>query len=285
MPDILITPDDLADLIAAGRRVRVLDVRWRLDRPDGRPEYLAGHVPGAVFVDLDRELASHGAPTDGRHPLPDVSDLQAAARRWGIDEGDTVVVYDDLASLSAARAWWVLTDAGIADVRILDGALSAWSRAGHPLEAGDVVPDPGAVVLSAGHLPQVTIDEAAALAASGALLDVRAPERYRGDVEPMDPRAGHIPGSLNLPTAGNVGEDGRFLAPEALRRRFEQVGVDDVSPVALSCGSGVSAAHAFVAMRLAGLQPQLYAGSWSQWSNHPDRPVATGPHPDGSGGD
>ena len=285
MPDILITPDDLADLIAAGRRVRVLDVRWRLDRPDGRPEYLAGHVPGAVFVDLDRELAAHGAPTDGRHPLPDVSDLQAAARRWGIDEGDTVVVYDDLASLSAARAWWVLTDAGIADVRILDGALSAWSRAGHPLEAGDVVPDPGAVVLSAGHLPQVTIDEAAALAASGALLDVRAPERYRGDVEPMDPRAGHIPGSLNLPTAGNVGEDGRFLAPEALRRRFEQVGVDDVSPVALSCGSGVSAAHAFVAMRLAGLQPQLYAGSWSQWSNHPDRPVATGPHPDGSGGD
>ena len=285
MPDILITPDDLADLIAAGRRVRVLDVRWRLDRPDGRPEYLAGHVPGAVFVDLDRELASHGAPTDGRHPLPDVSDLQAAARRWGIDEGDTVVVYDDLASLSAARAWWVLTDAGIADVRILDGALSAWSRAGHPLEAGDVVPDPGAVVLSAGHLPQVTIDDAAALAASGALLDVRAPERYRGDVEPMDPRAGHIPGSLNLPTAGNVGEDGRFLAPEALRRRFEQVGVDDVSPVALSCGSGVSAAHAFVAMRLAGLQPQLYAGSWSQWSNHPDRPVATGPHPDGSAGD
>ena len=285
MPDILITPDDLADLIAAGRRVRVLDVRWRLDRPDGRPEYLAGHVPGAVFVDLDRELASHGAPTDGRHPLPDVSDLQAAARRWGIDEGDTVVVFDGLASLSAARAWWVLTDAGIADVRILDGALSAWSRAGHPLEAGDVVPDPGAVVLSAGHLPQVTIDEAAALAASGALLDVRAPERYRGDVEPMDPRAGHIPGSLNLPTAGNVGEDGRFLAPEALRRRFEQVGVDDVSPVALSCGSGVSAAHAFVAMRLAGLQPQLYAGSWSQWSNHPDRPVATGPHPDGSAGD
>ena len=147
------------------------------------------------------------------------------------------------------------------------------------------MPDPGAVVLSAGHLPQVTIDEAAALAASGALLDVRAPERYRGDVEPMDPRAGHIPGSLNLPTAGNVGEDGRFLAPEALRRRFEQVGVDDVSPVALSCGSGVSAAHAFVAMRLAGLQPQLYAGSWSQWSNHPDRPVATGPHPDGSAGD
>jgi thiosulfate/3-mercaptopyruvate sulfurtransferase len=285
MPDILITPDDLADLIAAGRRVRVLDVRWRLDRPDGRPEYLAGHVPGAVFVDLDRELASHGEPTDGRHPLPDVSDLQAAARRWGIDEGDTVVVYDDLASLSAARAWWVLTDAGIADVRILDGALSAWSRAGHPLESGDVVPDPGAVVLSAGHLPQVTIDEAAALAASGSLVDVRAPERYRGDVEPIDPRAGHIPGSLNLPTAGNVGEDGRFLAPEVLRLRFEQVGVDSTSPVALSCGSGVSAAHAFVAMRLAGLQPQLYAGSWSQWSNHPDRPVATGPNPDGSTGD
>ncbi len=277
--DILIAPEALSALIADGAPVRVLDVRWRLDRPDGRPEYLAGHLPGAVYVNLDDDLAAHGEPTDGRHPLPDVSALQAAARRWGINDGDTVVVYDDLKSLSAARAWWVLADAGIADVRILDGSLRAWTTAGLPLEEGEVVPAPGTVTLAAGRLAQVSIDEAAELAASGSLLDVRAPERYRGDVEPIDPRAGHIPGALNVPTTGNVDDDGRFLAPEVLRARFVEAGVDAASPVAVSCGSGVTASHAFVALRLAGLEPLLYPGSWSQWSNHPDRPVATGPNP------
>ena len=279
MSDILITPEALAALVAGRAPVRVLDVRWRLDRPDGRPEYLAGHIPGAVYVSLDNDLARHGESTDGRHPLPDVSALQASARRWGIDDGDTVVVYDDLKSMSAARAWWVLTDAGIRDVRILDGALREWTAAGMGLEEGDVVPTPGSVTLSTGSLAQVSIDQAAELAASGVLLDVRAPERYRGDVEPMDPRAGHIPGSMNVPTTGNVDEDGRFLAPEALRARFAEVGLDAASPVAVSCGSGVTASHAFVALRIAGLSPQLYPGSWSQWSNHPDRPVATGPNP------
>ena len=197
----------------------------------------------------------------------------------GIKDGDTVVVYDDLKSLSAARAWWVLTDAGIADVRILDGSLRAWTTGGLPLEEGDVVPVRGAVTLAAGRLAQVSMDEVAELAAVGALLDVRAPERYRGDVEPIDPRAGHIPGALNVPTTGNVDDEGRFLAPEALRTRFADAGVDPASPVAVSCGSGVTASHAFVALRLAGLDPQLYPGSWSEWSNHPDRPVATGPNP------
>ncbi|WP_458042229.1 MULTISPECIES: sulfurtransferase [Bacteria] len=279
MPEILITSEALDAMIAQGAQVRVLDVRWRLDRSDGRPDYLAGHIPGAVYVSLDDELAAHGEPADGRHPLPDAASLQAAARRWGINDGDTVVVYDDLKSLSAARAWWVLTDAGLADVRILDGALRAWTAAGLPLEEGDVVPVPGSVALSTGRLAQVSIDEAAELAASGALLDVRAPERYRGDVEPIDPRAGHIPGSISVPTTGNVDADGRFLAPAALRVRFAEAGVDAASPVAVSCGSGVTASHAFVALRLAGLTPTLYPGSWSQWSNHPDRPVATGPNP------
>ena len=279
MSDILITPEALAALIAEGAPVRILDVRWRLDQPDGRPEYLAGHIPGAVYVSLDDDLAAHGEPTDGRHPLPDASAVQTSARRWGINDGDTVVVYDDLKSLSAARAWWVLTDAGIADVRILDGSLRAWTAAGLELEEGDVVPAPGSVTLSSGNLAQVSIDEAAQLAASGALLDVRAPERYRGEVEPIDPRAGHIPGSINVPTTGNVDADGRFLAPEELRARFAEAGVDAASPVAVSCGSGVTASHAFVALRIAGLTPQLYPGSWSQWSNHPERPVATGPDP------
>lgn len=249
-------------------------------RPAGRwPDYLAGHLPGAVYVSLDDDLAAHGEPTDGRHPLPDVSALQDSARRWGINDGDTVVVYDDLTSLSAARAWWVLTDAGVADVRILDGSLRAWTEAGLPLDEGDVEPAPGSVTLTAGRLAQVTMDEAGELAASGALVDVRAPERYRGDVEPIDPRAGHIPGALNVPTTGNVDEGGRFLAPVELRARFAEAGVDSASPVAVSCGSGVTASHAFVALRLAGLDPLLYPGSWSQWSNHPDRPVATGLSP------
>ncbi|GAA1972911.1 sulfurtransferase [Microbacterium pumilum] len=280
MSDILISPAELAQRLDAGERVRILDVRWRLDRPDGRPEYLAGHIPGAVYVDLDNELAEHGEPGDGRHPLPSLERLQTAAQRWGIDPGDGVVVYDDLKSLSAARAWWLLTDAGIPHVRILDGSLRGWTDAGHPLEDGDVVPALGGVELSRGHLAALSIDAVAELAEDGVVLDVRAPERYLGDAEPIDPRAGHIPGARNLPTTGNVDSAGRFLDSEELRRRFEDAGATADEPVGVYCGSGITASHAYVALALAGFEPQLYPGSWSQWSNHPDRPVATGPHPD-----
>ncbi|MFE1664119.1 sulfurtransferase [Microbacterium sp. P02] len=284
MPNILITPEELAALIAHSapdeNPVRVLDVRWRLDRPDGRPDHRAGHIPGAVYVDLDHELAEHGVPSDGRHPLPSASALQEAARRWGVGNGDTVVVYDDLKSLSAARAWWVLKDAGIADVRILDGSLQAWTSAGFALETGDVTAVPGNVVLGRGHLAALSINEAADLASDGVLIDVRAAERYRGDVEPVDPRAGHIPGAVNRPTSENVDDDGRFLDPAVLREAFAEVGARTGAPVGVYCGSGVTASHAYVALTLAGFSPQLYAGSWSQWSNHPDRPVATGPRPD-----
>lgn len=277
----LISPDALAELLDGGAPVRILDVRWRLDQPDGRAEYLAGHIPTAVYVDLDRELAGRGEPTDGRHPLPSTTQLGEAARRWGIDDGDTVVVYDDLASFAAARAWWLLTDAGIADVRILDGALQGWIDSGRELEDGLVVPEPGAVTLRRGILPRLTIDAAAALPARGVLLDVRSEERYRGDIEPMDPRAGHIPGAVNAPTSGNVDAEGRFLEPTALRARFEALGVSDDATVGVYCGSGVTAAHTAFALALAGYRPHLYPGSWSQWSNHPDRPVALGSQPGG----
>lgn len=279
-PSPLVTPAELAALLRIGD-VAVLDVRWRLDRPDGRADHEAGHIPTAVYVDLDGELAAHGQPEDGRHPLPALADLQTAARRWGVDRGQTVVVYDDWRTFGAARAWWVLTDAGIPDVRILDGGLQAWRDAGLPLETGTTVPARGDVALTPGHLPRLDIDEAAALPEAGVLLDVRAPERYRGEVEPIDPRAGHIPGAVNVPTDENVTAAGRFRPADELRAVYDARGIPAGAPVGVSCGSGVSAAQTVFALRLAGIDAALYPGSWSQWANTPGRPVATG---DAAGG-
>jgi thiosulfate/3-mercaptopyruvate sulfurtransferase len=280
MSSPLITPEELAALAGAAR-VRILDVRWRLDRPDGRPDYLSGHIPGAVYVDLDTELAQHGTPSDGRHPLPPVARLQESARRWGLDDGDTVVVYDDLKNLSSARAWWLLRYAGVDDVRVLDGSLRAWIADGGELETGEVIPPPGTVTLNYGALPVLTIEEAAALPASGVLLDARASERYRGEVEPIDPRAGHIPGAVSAPTTENVDDTGRFLDAASLRERFAALGVADGVPLGVYCGSGVTAAHDALALSLAGFSPALYPGSWSQWSNISDRPIAVGSRPEG----
>ena len=203
-----------ADLHAVLPAVRVLDVRWRLDRPDGRPEYLAGHIPGAVYVDLDTELADHSRPaTAGRHPLPSIGALQTAARRWGIRRDRTVVVYDDLNNMSSARAWWMLRDAGLADVRVLDGGLRAWRDAGYELQEGEVIPPPGDITLRRGLMPVLDLAGAAAFPDVGILFDARAGERYRGEQEPVDPRAGHIPGAVSAPTSANVDAEGRFLPP------------------------------------------------------------------------
>jgi thiosulfate/3-mercaptopyruvate sulfurtransferase len=281
--DILITVPELANLLAsdpdARTPVRLLDVRWRLDRPDGRPAYRAGHIPGAAYVDLDTQLARHGAPTEGRHPLPAVEQLERDAREWGLDDGDAVIVYDDLGNMSAARAWWLLRHAGVTDVRMLDGGLGAWRASGHALDSGEERPRQGSVTLAYGHLPVLDIEAVAAFPRSGTLLDARAEARYRGEVEPIDPRAGHIPGALNTPTTASLDDSGRFLADDDLRKRFLAAGVDGNRPVATYCGSGVTAAHNAAALMLAGFEPALYPGSWSAWSNHPDRPVATGPTP------
>lgn len=278
MSDVLIGVDELAARLG---EVTLLDVRWTLADPEGgRPAYLAGHIPGAVFVDLHHELADPSQPaTEGRHPLPSVEALQASARAWGVRTGRPVVVYDDSSGMAAARAWWLLRHAGVRDVRVLDGALAAWTRAGHPLEEGPVDPEPGDVVLAYGALPVLTADDAAAFPRVGTLLDARAAERYRGDTEPIDPRAGHIPGAVSAPTTGNVDADGGFLEPGSIRARFEELGVDLSAPVAVYCGSGVTAAHTLLALAAAGVPGALYPGSWSQWSNLPDRPVATGDRP------
>jgi thiosulfate/3-mercaptopyruvate sulfurtransferase len=274
---VLVTADELAAALSSDTPPVVLDVRWRLDRPDGRPAYLDGHIPGAVYVDLDHELAQHGEPGDGRHPLPPVEALQEAARGWGLNDGDAVVVYDDLKNLSSARAWWLLRYAGVADVRLLDGSLRAWTGSGRELVGGETAVEPGDVTLSYGALPTLSIEEAGALPATGVLLDARAGERYRGETEPIDPRAGHIPGALNAPATENVDANGRFLGSEQLRERFEAIGVRADAPVGVYCGSGVTAAADAVALTLAGYAPALYPGSWSQWSNDSTRPVATGP--------
>ncbi|MBX0300353.1 sulfurtransferase [Cryobacterium sp. 1639] len=288
----LISAADLAALLVTGPTPRILDVRWKLGGPPGRGEFRRGHLPGAVYVDLDTELAGHGDAAEGRHPLPSSAQLQAAARGWGLNDGETVVVYDDLGNMSAARAWWLLRHAGVRDVRLLDGGLAAWRAADLPIVAGEEPVAAGSVTLSLGDLPVLDADAAAALAVDGVLLDARAAERYRGDIEPIDPRAGHIPGAVSAPTGGNLDASGRFLPAAELRARFEALGVrgrvaaggadgagDPGFDVGVYCGSGVTAAHEAVALTLAGFTPALYPGSWSQWSNLPWCPVATGEEP------
>lgn len=264
---------DLIPLMDTG--ARVLDVRWKLGRTDGREQYLAGHIPGAVFVDLESDLSRPGRPDEGRHPLPTTEQVQSAARRWGLNDGDVVVAYDDAGGLPAARAWWLLRHGGV-DVRVLDGGWRAWREAGGAIETGGVTPEPGGIELDDVTGDSLSIDEAAALPASGVLLDVRAPERFRGEVEPMDPVAGHIPGAVNLPTTVHVGEDGMLREPEALRRTFADRGIADGVEVGVYCGSGITAAHTALALAEAGIHAKLFHGSWSQWSNTPGRPVATG---------
>jgi thiosulfate/3-mercaptopyruvate sulfurtransferase len=265
----------------------VLDVRWRLGGPPGIDSYLSGHVPGAVFVDLDRDLA--GPPGDaGRHPLPAAGDFQAAMRRAGVSADRRVVVYDDADSTVAARAWWTLRYFGHRRVQVLDGGYRAWTEAGQPVSTQVPAPRPGSFTAGPGGMPVLDAVAAASLARSGVLLDARARERYWGDVEPVDPVAGHIPGAVSAPTAGNVMSDGRFRDAATLRGRFETLGVRGAEglsataaavPVGAYCGSGVTASHEVLALAVAGIEAALYVGSWSGWVADPTRPVATGREP------
>lgn len=273
---LLTSASELAELLGSGpRRPAVLDVRWTLGGPPGREDYERGHIPGAVFVDLDTELAAPPGPR-GRHPLPDAGAFTEAMRAAGVSAGRPVVAYDAANSVAAARAWWLLRYFGHSQVTVLDGGLAAWVAAGYPVsteapevELGDFRARPGAMAV-------LDAEGAAELARHGLLLDARAPERFRGEQEPVDPVAGHIPGARNLPSAGTVGENGRFLAPAALRAAFERVGAREGVEVGTYCGSGVTAAHEVLALALAGFPAALYPGSWSDWITDPRRPVAKG---------
>lgn len=266
--------------IAQGRRPVILDVRWRLDQPDGHPDYLAGHIPGAVYVSLDDDLSDHTRSGRGRHPLPSGRAIEAAARRWGIGQSRPVVVYDDWIRAGSARAWWVLTAAGLRDVRILDGGLSAWTAAGGVLQDGEVRPHPGDVTvdhddLYTGSRPALTAEQVSARSAL-TLLDARAPERFRGEVEPVDPVAGHIPGARNLPSTSVLDVDGEFLPDARLAALVAESGAGGEAGTVVYCGSGVTASVVLAALSAAGVNAALFPGSWSQWSSE-DRPVATGP--------
>ncbi|GAA1764971.1 sulfurtransferase [Luedemannella helvata] len=275
----LIDAATLAAQLADADPPTVLDVRWRLGGPPGREAYQAGHLPGAVFVDLDADLS--GAPgAGGRHPLPDPGALEATLRAAGVRAGHPVVAYDDGDGQAAARLWWVLRWAGHDDVRVLDGGFAAWRAQGRPVTADEVTPGPGDIVVRPGGLPVLDAAGAADLARAGVLLDARVTPRYRGETEPVDPVAGHIPGAVNLPAADLAGPDGRLRPAEELVAAFEAAGVTAGRPVGAYCGSGVTAARTVFALHAAGrTDAALYVGSWSNWVADPDRPVATGDKP------
>ncbi len=274
---ILITAAELAGALASGKPLAVLDVRWNIAGPPGIDAYTESHVPTAAFVDLDRDLCA--APGDGgRHPLPDPADFELAMRRAGVARGMAVVVYDAAnSSAGAARAWWALRYFGHAAVRVLDGGYAAWTAGAYRTDSGLVTPAPGDFVARPGHMPVLTADAAVTLVERGGILiDARVAERFRGETEPIDPVAGHIPGAKNLPAADLVRTSGQFLAQSDLRARFATIGASDELVVGAYCGSGITAAHTVLAAAVAGFDVSLYPGSWSEWIRDSTRPVATG---------
>jgi thiosulfate/3-mercaptopyruvate sulfurtransferase len=274
----LIEPEELAAAVGAASAPLLLDVRWQLGGTPGRDAYLAGHLPGAVFVDLDRDLAAPPGE-GGRHPLPDPAGFQAAMRRAGVRGDRAVVVYDQRDGTSAARAWWLLGYHGHPDVRVLDGGYDGWVARGLPVTTELPEPEPGDFQALPGRRPLLDATGAAEVARAGVLLDARTAVRYRGEQEPVDPVAGHVPGARSAPAGDNLAADGRLRSPQELRARFADLGVREGVPVGAYCGSGVTACQAVLALEVAGFRPALYAGSWSQWITDPARPVATGAAP------
>jgi thiosulfate/3-mercaptopyruvate sulfurtransferase len=270
----LITADKLISLMDAGIAVVLLDI---IDEqgaaPEDRPK-----IPGALSVILATDFSGTPTATSGRRPLPDVSDLQARARAWGISSATPVVVYDNAGGAQASRAWWTLRWAGLTDVRMLDGGYGAWAAAGRPSSTNVATraSRAGDVVLTSGHMPTIDADEAAKLAQQSRLLDARPRASYVGD--PAKAGTGHIPGAIHAPSGGNIA-DGKFKPSDDLRAGFSTLGADGSGPIGVYCGSGNSAAHAIAAMAAAGLDAALYVGSWSAWSADPARPAATGNEP------
>lgn len=270
----LITVDELAQLLDAQQPVVVLDV---IDEPGAAPADRP-KIPGAVPVHLATDFSGQPTPTSGRRPLPDVRELQAKARAWGICRDSIVVTYDNAGGAQAARAWWTLRWAGLTNVRVLDGGFGAWRAANRPASSHVAMQAAcaGDVVLTGGCMPTIDAEEAAALARQSRLLDARPRASYVG--EPGKAGTGHIPGAIHAPAGDNIA-GGRFKPSEDLCACFSRLGADGSTTIGVYCGSGNAAAHAIAAMCAAGLEPALYVGSWSAWSADPSRPVATGHEP------
>ena len=265
--------------------LRIVDVRWYLFEKDktGLGEYLNGHIPGAVFLDIETALAAPRGQGPGRHPLPKPEVFAEAASRAGIGPNTHVIAYDDAGGGNAARVWWLLRYFGHDQVSLLDGGITQWIAEKRPLEttvptfpASSFVPHPRPEMVANLQAVDVYRNDPKAL-----VLDVRVPERYEGKIEPIDPRAGHVPGAKNAPIGGNLksADDPRFRTSEELRHRFEKFGADRAEKIVCYCGSGVNACQSVFALNLAGFASLLYEGSWSDWSSNPDCPAATGPNP------
>jgi thiosulfate/3-mercaptopyruvate sulfurtransferase len=274
----VITAEELVERLA---EVTVLDVRWQLGRDDGEERYLDGHVPGASYVDLERDLTDPPSrPVDGRgrHPLPDPERFAEAMCHCGVRMDMPVVVMDDSGGLSAARCWWLLRHHGHDDVRVLDGGWARWQALGLPSERGPCDSAAGDFTAAPGRLPLIDHEGAARVAREGVLLDARSPVRFRGDQEPVDPVAGHVPGAHNVPATANLDDEGALLPEGRLRARYGAVldATREHRPVAAYCGSGVTAALDLLALHALGVDAALYAGSWSGWVADPERPVTAG---------
>jgi thiosulfate/3-mercaptopyruvate sulfurtransferase len=255
----MLRPGLVVDVDSIPADAVVVDTRLSLTGETGDQRYDAGHIPGAAYLDVDDDLAAPPG-LGGRHPLPDPERFVAAVRRAGICVDSTVVTYDDGPGTAASRLWWLLRDYGHDDVLVLDGGLAAWTAAARPISTEPVHPEPGDWVGTPGRLPVVLADGIPDVAGRGVLIDVRAAQRFRGEREPIDPVAGHVPGAVNAP----------------LTERFASLGVRDDVPVAAYCGSGVTATQTILALRLAGYDDAaLYPGSWSEWITDPSRPIAT----------
>ncbi len=275
---MLVSIDDLAAHLDDQDQV-IVDCRFNLQQPEAGPRlYAEGHIPGAFYADLDRDLSGPKLPGLGRHPLPDVTGLQKLLSGFGIGPESRVVVYDEGGGAMAARLWWLLRWLGHAQVGLLDGGYGAWCTAGLPVSTVPPGRRNGSFVARPGCMPVVTTcDVEASLGTEQMLLlDLRARERYLGRVEPIDPVAGHVPGAVSAPFSAHLGADGRFLPAAELRRHFSGLlGAHPVADVVCMCGSGVTACHGIFALELAGWPgASLYAGSWSEWIRAAERPIA-----------
>ncbi len=284
MPIPLIVSTDWLAQHLTDPDVRVVDVRWYLFEKDktGQSEYYKGHIPGAAFMELEQDLASPRGQGPGRHPLPTPETFARAASRAGIAPDMHVIAYDDRGGASAARLWWLLRYFGHDRVSLLDGGIIKWIEEKRPLQIevpslpeSRFVPHPHPEMVASAETVDKLRNDPHAL-----VLDVRVSERYEGKIEPIDPRAGHIPGAKNSPYTGNLQPDQRFRSPEELRKRFQKLGAQDGTKIISYCGSGVNACQNILALHLAGFKNALlYEGSWSDWSSTPGRPVATGTKP------